>query len=294
MAFNVSTLNEFVNELQLPLLKKAVLSTPTQGVINVMTGVKHSTAMNIIASTPVIQDGSNCTWNPTGSTTFSNRILTVSPLKVEMSYCPADLQKKWMNYQVRTSAMENPIPFEADVLNSVMEQIAVSNEKAIWQSTTGATTLFTGLLAHIVADATPVVVTGLTTCTAVVNTMYLEIPVEILDKAEILVGMDFFRKYVQELTAANMYHYNPTDDANGFYVPGTNTKIRPLSGLNSQNKVIACDPKNLYYGVDFTGDAESVKMFYSEDNDQWRLRVKYSLGTQIAFPDQVKYCTYTA
>ena len=293
MAFNVSTLNDFVNEQNLPLLKKAVLSTPTQGLINVMTGVKHSTALNIFGSTPVIQDGSSCTWNPTGSTTFSQRVLTVAQLKVEMSFCPADLEKKWMNYQVRTSALENPLPFEQEIATEIAEKVAVENEKAIWQSTTGATTQFVGLLAHVVADATPVVVTGITGVSNIVNKMYLAIPVEILDKAVMFVGYDFYRAYVMALTSANLYHYNPKDDANGFMIPGTNTKIVPISGLNSQNKVIVADPMNLYFGVDFTSDAESFDMFYSKDNDEYRFRLKYSLGTQIAFPDQVKYCTYT-
>lgn len=293
MAFNVSTLNDFVNEQNLPLLKKAVLSTPTQGLINVMTGVKHSTALNIFGSTPVIQDGSSCTWSPTGSTTFSQRVLTVAQLKVEMSFCPADLEKKWMNYQVRTSALENPLPFEQEIATEIAEKVAVENEKAIWQSTTGKTTQFVGLLTHIVAEATPVVVTGITGVSNIVNTMYLEIPVEILDKAVMFVGYDFYRAYVVALTSANLYHYNPKDDAGGFIIPGTNTKIVPISGLNSQNKVIVADPMNLYYGVDFTSDSESFDMFYSKDNDEYRFRLKYSLGTQIAFPDQVKYCSYT-
>lgn len=287
MAFDVSTLTDYVNEQNLPLLKAATLSTPTQNLINVMTGVKGTTALNILNSTPVIQTG-GCGWTPSGDTAFTQRKITVNPLKVEMSFCPQDLDTKWMNYQVRNGGVKNPLPFEAEITNSVIEKIAVANEKGLWQETSK----YDGLLVHIDADATPVTITGLTKTIDVVNALYLAIPVEVLPKAVVMVGMEFFRAYVMEITAANMYHYNPSDDANGFMIPGTNTKIIPLTGLNTTGYQIAADPMNLVYGVDFSGDAESFEMFYSKDNDEWRLRLRYSLGTQIAFPNEVVYTDY--
>lgn len=288
MGFNVSTLTDYVNEQNLPLLKKATLSTPTQGLINVMTGVKGTSALNIIDSTPVIQAG-GCGWSPSGDTAFTQRQITVNPLKVEMALCPQDLESKWMNYQVRNGGVENPLPFEQEITESIAVKIAEENEKGLWQETSK----YKGLLYHVDRDATEVSVTGVTGITNIVDTMYLAIPVEVLPKAVMFVGFDFFRSYVIALTTANLYHYNPKDDATGFMIPGTNTKIVPVSGLNNQDYVICADPMNLVYGVDFTSDAESFDLFYSKDNDEWRVRVRYSLGTQIAFPNEVVFCNLT-
>lgn len=51
--------------------------------------------------------------------------------------------------------------------------------------------------------------------------------------------------------------------------------------------MVAADPANLFYGVDMADDAETFDLWYSKDNQEFRLAIKFNAGAQIAFPDQV-------
>jgi hypothetical protein len=35
------------------------------------------------------------------------------------------------------------------------------------------------------------------------------------------------------------------------------------------------------------GDAEDIKVWFSDDDDLYKLKVKWNMGVQIAFPDMV-------
>jgi hypothetical protein len=59
--------------------------------------------------------------------------------------------------------------------------------------------------------------------------------------------------------------------------------------LNGTGAILAADPANLYYGVDMQDDSESFDLWYSKDNSEFRLKISFNAGTQIAFPDQVIY-----
>jgi hypothetical protein len=75
-------------------------------------------------------------------------------------------------------------------------------------------------------------------------------------------------------------------------VPGTNVKAIAVKGLNSQNAMVATPTSNLYLGTDLTSDMEDFRIFYSEDNDEVRMRAKFKLGFNYAFSDFVVLGTF--
>ena len=45
-------------------------------------------------------------------------------------------------------------------------------------------------------------------------------------------------------------------------------------------------PEHTFYGCDLTGDKEDFRIWYSEDNDEYRVRIAFVSGQNVAFPDE--------
>lgn len=293
MAFVVNSLPDYVNQNSKELISKSVFGAPSVRHLNLMTGVKYKDAINIVNTEAGLQARS-CGWNASGDVTFSQAIMEVGAYKVNMSLCEEDLRKKWMNSEVMTAAGAEVLPFEERITGEIVASITNQVEKLIWQADKSKQTpdLFNGLLTQIKASsaATDVQSTASTTY-GKVKDVYMAIPASILDKAAIFVGVDTFRAYCQDLVTQNLFHYSADLDPEKMEVilPGTNTRVIAVSGLNGTNAIVATDPANLFYGVDMVDDLEQFKLWYSEDNQEFRLAVKFNAGAAIAFPDLVVY-----
>ena len=91
MSFSVGSLANYTNEQSTDLLVKALFGSKTATLLQssnqVQVGVKSASALNILASTVFFQaDG--CGWNPSGTTTFTQRNITVGAVKVEEVLLP--------------------------------------------------------------------------------------------------------------------------------------------------------------------------------------------------------------
>ena len=98
---------------------------------------------------------------------------------------------------------------------------------------------------------------------------------------------------MQDMVAANFYHYNPLNETlESFPIPGTDVQVVKVAGLAGSLQIVGTYGENLYYGTDMTGDEEDVKVWFSEDNQTYRLLVKWSSGVQFAFPAEVVLGTF--
>ena len=291
---NVSSLTQYVDEQRLPLIRKAVLAPKSADLFNLQTGVKSKAALNILTTSVVFGDGAACGWNPNGTNTLSQREIEVGKVKVNMNFCDRTLLDYWAGYEVKVAAGKEVLPFEeafvADILAHVNEEV----EKAIWQGDkegSGNLTIFDGLLKILNAEGDVIkkaAVSGNNIAQEVYDA-YASIPLEILHTASIVCGEDTFRAYIGELNASNLYHYDPkVDEGMSIVIPGTSTRIYGVPGLNGTKKIVAGDLKgNFYYGTDLEGDQEVFDLWYSKDNQEFRLAIKFNAGVQVAFPDQV-------
>ena len=289
---NVEELTNYVEQKN-PLIRKAVLSAKSTSLFNLQTGVKHSSALNLLNTTIVFGDGGSCGWNEAGSSTLSQRTLTVGHIKINMAFCERALLDYWTGYEVKVAAGKETLPFAEAFVGDIIDNIGAEVEKTIYQGDTegsGNLASFDGLIKILDAESDTIKVAAKEDANIVaeVYDAYINIPVEVLPNAAILVGQDTFRKYVGELSAANLYHYDPkVDDEMSITIPGTTTKIYAVAGLNGTNKIIGSDLNNIYFGTDLADDAEVFDLFYSKDNQEWRLVVKFNAGVQVAIPSQV-------
>lgn len=288
MAINVTALPEYIEQNKMGLIGKTVFVAPSTKYFNLQTGIKHAATLNLLNTTVEFTDGATCGWNEAGESTLSQRTLEVGNFGINMSFCEKELLPKWIGHDVRVAAGLANLPYEEVFVNDVLSEIQVKLEKALWQGVK-ATDKIDGILTLV--NGTALTATGATAYEAVVAA-YEAIPVSILDKAAIFVGMDTFRALALELTSKNLYHYNPVvDESMTIILPGTNTKVIGVAGLNGTKKVVAADPMNIYYGVDMEGDAERFDFWYSRDNQEFRLAIYFNAGVQVAFPDQVVVAT---
>ena len=287
MAINVSALTAYVDEQRLPLIRKTIFAAPSVKHFNLQTGVKHSAALNILNTTVAFGDGATCGWDEAGSSAFSQRTLEVGNYKVNMSFCDKAMLKYWNGYEVRVAAGQKSLPFEEDFVAGVIDGVAEKLETIIWQGVK-ATDKIDGILTILGKESTVIKTEAGTTIYDSVLKAYKAIPAKKLNKAAMFLGVDKFRDLVLELTAKNLYHYNPAvDEKMEIVLPGTNTRVIAVSGLNGKTSVVAADPENIYYGVDMEGDEEKFDLWYSQDNQEFRLAINFNAGVQVAFPDEV-------
>lgn len=291
MAIQLSGLTAYVDEQRLPLIRKTIFAAPSVRFFNLQTGIKHAAALNILSTEVALGDGAACGWSESGTSEFSQRVLEVGNFKVNMSFCDKAMLKYWNGYEVRVAAGQKSLPFEEDFVAGIIDSVKEQMEKNIWQGVK-AQDRMDGILTILeAASASTIAPTGVTSASTAyerVLAVYKAIPAKKLDKAEIFMGVDEFRDLVLELTAKNLYHHNPAVDSNmEIILPGTSTKVHGVSGLNNSGAIVATQPDNIYYGVDMEGDDEVFDLWYSQDNQEFRLAINFNAGVQVAFPDEV-------
>lgn len=291
----VSSLPQYVEEKRLPLITEAVLGAKSAKLFNLQTDIKHSAALNLLTTDVAFGDGSTCGWDDAGSQSLTQRILTVGNIKVNMSFCDRDMLAKWMGYEVKVAAGSETLPFEEEFTNEVIKSIQEAVETAIYQGDTASSNVnlkaFDGLIKILTGEDGTIDVAASTESTALakVRKVYNAIPEKAFTRGNvaILVGMDTFRALVGDLVDKNLYHYNPGAPEGEVYLPGTNVRIIGVNGLNGAKKAIAASLDNLFFGTDMVNDLETFKLWYSDDNQEFRLAVKFNAGVQVAFPDEV-------
>lgn len=293
MALDLNSLPLYVEQRRLPLIKEAVLKAKSASLFNLQTDIKTSAAVNLVSVAPVIQDG-GCGWNDAGTAKLSQRIIETGLMKINQSFCERDFLKYWTGYEVKVGVGQENLPFEEYFTSLIVDEVKASIEKMIWQgdkdSEDANLNKFDGLN-KILNSATgvikPTIASG-TSAYEAIKAVYMAIPEKVLDKAVILCGADTFRAYMQEMVEKNFYHYSadgyPTEE---FVMPGTNTKVIAVNGLNGTGVIVASKLENLFYGCDMMNDAETFDMWYSKDFREFRLAIQFNAGVQVAFPDEV-------
>jgi len=311
MSFSVSSLTNYTKENEALLVSSSVLGAKTAALIksagNVMVGVKSAETINIMDTDAFFQAGGTCGWNASGTTSFTQRTVTVGKIKVQESLCPKALEAKYLQKALPTGSQYDSIPFEQDYSDRKAKTIASQLETAIWQGDTssanGNLNKFDGLI-KLIGAASGVVdanvsgyVSGapLTSITAanviaLFDGVYKAIPAKVVsaDDMTIFCGSDTFRTYTIALKNANMFNYAFDGKADSeFVLPGTSIKVVAVNGLNGTNDVYAMRLSNLFLGTDLLNEEEKFEIFFAKEADEVRFAAEFKMGVNIAFPDEI-------
>lgn len=295
MAIDVTALNTYVEEKRLPLIAKSVLRGRTVDLVQIETGVKQKTALNLVSAAIEFGDGSTCSFNPTNGVALSQRFLEPVYMKVNQTFCDKVFLNKWASYEVKLAAGRETLPFEQKFLEEIANQISEAIETLIWQGDShnaDGDIEPDGFLTILGASGSGVVSANWTAGTTAYNkikTVYNAIPANIIDKSDVVifVGEDTYRAYIQDLVAANLYHFDPDYKDGEYRLPGTSIRVIAVNGLNGTDKIVAGRLSNFFYGVDAEDDSETFDFWYSKDDRIWKLAVCFAMATQVAYPNEV-------
>ena len=295
MAIDVSALNNYVEEKRLPLIAKSFLRGKTVELVQLETGVKQDTALNLVSAEVEFGDGSVCGWDATEGVALTQRILKPVFLKVNQAFCDKDLLKKWASYEVKLAAGRETLPFEEKFLDEIANAINEQIEYLIWQGDSqnaGGDIEPDGYLTILGANNSGVISATWAQGTSAYNkikTVYNAIPANIIDKEDtvIFVGEDTYRAYIQDLVAANLYHFDPDYRDGEYRLPGTSIRVIAVNGLNGTDKIVAGRLSNFFYGVGAEDDKDTFDFWYSKDNREFRLAVYFAIAAQVAFPNEI-------
>ena len=308
MALAFSGLSSYTKQLIKPLLTSALFDAKTQQMIKsggiVLPNVKSSVAIPLLETDAVFQTQS-CTFDPSGTTTFSQRSITVGKIKVEEKICPKDFETYFTQEALKAGSTYEDFgnaDFQAAYLAKKNARIASQLETAIWQGDSGSATAnlnkFNGLSKIITAgspiDANVSGYTGVATITTVTSSnvvaategIYKAIPAQVMAKGDvkIWVGYDWYRLLILAYRALNLFSYNPQDvNAQSFILPGTNVEIVPVNGLNGTGDAYAISLSNMAIGFDLEAEENNYKMWYSVDNNDVRFRAEWKVGVAVGF-----------
>ncbi|CAB4153059.1 hypothetical protein UFOVP617_48 [uncultured Caudovirales phage] len=311
MAFDVSALATYTKENQDLLVASSVLGSKTASLIkdqgNVMVGVKSSEKINIMDTDAFFQDGSSCGFNASGTTTFTQRTVTVGKIKVNEALCPKDLERTYLQKALPAGSTYDSVVFAEQYSTRKTEKIASQLEIGLWQGDTtsadGNKNKFDGLIKLVTAASSAVVdantstyfgstATAITSANviAVFDAVYKAIPAEVVakDDVRIFCGMDVFRTYTIALKNANMFNYAFDGKSDSeFMLPGTTIKVVAVQGLNGTNKIYASRLSNLFIGTDLLNEEERFEIFYAKEADQVRFVSEFKMGVNFAFPGEI-------
>lgn len=287
MAYVVNTLPDYVEQRNGELLKEAVQGFDTYKYISHMAGVKSQEALNILKTTPVLQDGEACGWDPSGNVAYTQRVMTVKPIKINMELCDRDLRKKWQNYQFETNVELDDMIFAEAVVNSIIDDTKAELEKTIWNGSTGAGDRFDGFLTVLAGESVIDASKGASDYETAVN-VWKKIPGALRRKAEMFCGQDMLDSICQEITAKNLFHYVAEEnDENTITLPGTRCKLHGVPGLDETGRIVAADPANLFYGFNNSDDESRIGVDFEKKSGKHNLFAYFLAGTQVAFPNEV-------
>jgi hypothetical protein len=308
MGLSFSGLNAYTKELVEPLLTSAVIGARTQQMIMdggiVLTGVKGPTALPTM-DTDAVFASQSCSFDASGTTTFSQVVLTPGKIKVEEKICVKDLETYFTQTALKAGSTYEDFSnaqFQEAYLAKKNARIASQLETAIWQGDSASATAnlnkFNGFQ-KVIAAGSPINAnvsgyTGVATITTISSSnvvaategIYKAIPAQVMSKGDvkIWVGYDWYRLLILAYRALNLFSYNPQDvNAQSFILPGTNIEVVPVNGLNGTGDAYAISLGNMALGLDLEAEESNYRMWFSLDNNDVRFRAEWKVGVSIPF-----------
>ena len=291
----VSSLPAYVDQHKLGLVEKTVMEGRTIDNVNVQTGIRGTTAINILTTDVKFSDGSVCGFTPDGTQTFTQRDIVTGAVKVNVEYCAKVFRNKYPDYMLRYGAGKETLPYEEYLVNSIVKSTQRELDRVIWFGDTeksGNIQFFDGYLKIAGADGAIAVdkVAG-TGAYETIHDAYMALPAEVFPNAIAFCSPSILRKYSDELLEKNLFHFAPESNPNEIMIPNTNIRLIATPGLaplgSEDEYIVMGDKNNFYYGCDLQGDEEQFTMDYDKTSDTFKLAIGFNAGVQFAFPDQI-------
>jgi hypothetical protein len=302
----------------------ALLSANTldKKLVTIMPNVKYKSVIQKLALSSLISDAS-CDFNPTATASISERVLTPEEFQVNLQLCKQQFVQSWEALQLGFSAFDEiPKNFNDFLISYVGGNVAQAIEESIWQGNTatngqfsGFETLFSASVALAASDSvlparltggTSAIISGSVTSANVIQKLQSvveTIPTTVYGKQDLViyVGTNVAKEY--QLATAGLTSTGTTlanVGANGYqnqFVIGE--KPYNFNGIDivlcpgmSDNKIVAAQKSNLFFGTGLLSDMNEVKvidMANIDGSQNYRIIMRYTAGVQFGIGQDIVY-----
>jgi len=299
MATNLSLTETYVGKLAGDLIYSAALQLETLQHVTVRPNVEYATKVRKLVDDVTFADFT-CAFAATGTTTLTERTLTLKELQVQREYCTKDFLADWSAAYAQDSELDPTIA--NGIADNLMAQAMEKLETTIWQGVTGAGA-FEGFIPLFVASGSGV--NAVATPVAITSS-------NVLDKLILLIAA-----CPQKVKAASLkptiymsydvwedYMYAQQAAGNGWYitggpeVPKTYMGLYPIvvcPGMPVDTMVMA-QKTNLWFGTWKENQMNELIVKPMKEvnlDDSVRMSLKFFAGVQFGFGDEIALYTTT-
>jgi len=298
MAFNISSLPQYVDQTSKTLLVDTVFGNQTASVLkdagSITVGVKGQHALQLLSSDVSFQSNTLCGRNPNGNANFTQAIITVYPLKDEQNLCNKPLENTWMVQYLTKGQVYTEAMFANDIMSARALKIAQENEKLMWSGDTVALSASTtlgkldGFMKQIAAGAY-IPLTGGTVATGAtiverLQAAFLAMPSKITEQSDAVIFLStaLYNEYTVALALKNLYH--PSEDKTLF---GTTIKLVPVDGLNGSRNIYVGRLRSFQMATDLIGEEDKAIMQYSIETQNIYMDFHWALGVKAIYINEI-------
>lgn len=300
MATTTNITTTYAGEKLPKIISAAVLSGSTldNGLIEILPNVKYKAVLPNLNVTGIMADAT-CDFDPTGTVTLTERIITPKELQVNQVLCKKDFHDTWFAMEQGMSAHDVLPKSFADYLIALQSsKVAEAVETSIWQGDQGVSGEFDGFETKLTIDAALPAANEVTGTTVTSSNVVVElgkivdaIPAALRFDAEmgIYASQNIISAYIRSLGGfgASGLGGNGTDGkGNQWYTNGSLTfdglPIYVAKGMTS-NVAIAAQKTNLFFGTGLMSDLNEAKVIDMADIDgsqNVRIVMRFTAGVQ--------------
>ena len=298
----------------------ALLSANTldKKLVTIMPNVKYKSVIQKISVANLVNDASCDFVTNTGSVTIAEQVLTPKELQVNVQLCKQDFLASWEALQLGFSAFDEiPKSFNDFLVSYVGGKVAEATEQnnSAGTSTNGSFTGFQSLLSASVAaggagavlparttGGSSAIISGSITSTNIISkfdSIVQTIPVTVYGKQDLVlyVGTSVARAWQQATAGAtSATSYGANGYQNSFVI---GEKPYNYNGIDvvlcpgmSDDKVVAAQKSNLFFGTGLLSDYNQVKVIDMADIDgsqNYRIIMRFTSGVQFGVGSDIVY-----
>ena len=307
MATTTTITTTYAGEKLQGFISAALLSANTieNGGVTVKPNVKFKAVIKSLATGTLIADDT-CDFTDSSSVTLAERILQPETFQVNLQLCKDDFRSDWDAISMGYSAFDSLPPSFADYLvGHVAAKVAEEMETTIWSGVDG-TGQFDGFTTLFAADGDVIDVTGTTVdasnVIAEMGKVVDAIPSAIYGKEDLklYVSKNVMKAYVRALGgfgAQGLGAAGSDNKGTQWYDNGAlsfdGVSVFLANGL-ADNKMVAAQSSNLYFGTGVLSDLNQVKVLDMADLDgsqNVRVIARFTGGIQYGFGAEIVYYT---
>lgn len=308
MSLVVSALTNYVNEDEFPLVGKIQVSPEmTAAGVTIKNGIKGSMRLHFGETDLIFQSGGGCGGAAAGTTTLTEKTLTVGRIRVREDICFDDLAGKYMEMNMKAGLLNGkqtePETWASFYYAEKQAKLNAQLELSDWQGDTASLAAnwnkYDGWIKLIDAGS-PVngntgSLTSITTSNiiAALDEMFLAIPNNLKFRTDLVLYLPWtwFQMYGVATRNAN-YFANSGGQENIAKILGTNVTLKPTYGLTAgtlttYGRMFLTYPSNLVLGLDLETDKEVSMRIDPVTNEKVIYEAQWSRGTQVMFIEDI-------